>query len=125
MMATLQVMDDVDICDLLCLDVPKAQAARKALPSKDALEEFSRTAKALGDPTRLAIAAALLAGGECCVCDLGWITARDEKTVSHHVRLLKQAGLAVSRRDGRMVMYALTPAGRSVVTSLLAARVTA
>jgi hypothetical protein len=48
-------------------------------------------AKALGDPTRLAVALALEAGVFACVCDLAWIVGRDERLVSHHVRLLKAA----------------------------------
>ena len=58
--------------------------------------------------TRLTIALALLHGEEVCVCDLGWVLGRDEKLVSHHLRQLKNAGLAQSRRDGKMVMYELT-----------------
>lgn len=54
---------------------------------------------------------ALERGGSCCVCDLSWIIGRDEKLVSHHVRLLKNLGVARSRRDGRMVMYELTDLG--------------
>ena len=50
-------------------------------------------------------------GRSCCVCDLAWIVGREEKLVSHHVRLLKSLGVARSRRDGRMVMYELTELG--------------
>jgi DNA-binding transcriptional ArsR family regulator len=49
------------------------------------------------------------------VCDLSWVVGRDEKLVSHHVRLLKGLGAVSSRRDGRMVMYELTDVGRSLV----------
>jgi DNA-binding transcriptional ArsR family regulator len=58
---------------------------------------------------------ALRAGETCCVCDLAWIVGRDEKLVSHHVRLLKSLGVVSSRRDGRMVMYELTDAGAALV----------
>jgi DNA-binding transcriptional ArsR family regulator len=102
-------MAEPDQCDLLCLDLPKAEAARAQLPDTVALEQLAAGAKALADPTRLAIALALAHAGRACVCDLGWITGRDEKLVSHHLRLLKAAGMARSERDGRMVMYELTP----------------
>jgi DNA-binding transcriptional ArsR family regulator len=102
-------MAEPDRCDLLCLDLPNAEAARRHLPAADRLEELAAGAKALGDPTRLAVALALAHAGRACVCDLGWITGRDEKLVSHHLRLLKAAGMARSERDGRMVMYELTP----------------
>ena len=62
------------------------------------------------DPTRLAVVLALHDATRACVCDLAWITGRDEKLVSHHLRLLKAAGMARSERDGRMVMYELNVA---------------
>jgi DNA-binding transcriptional ArsR family regulator len=79
------------------------------------------TAKALGDPTRLTIAMALRQGEELCVCDLGWITMRAENLVGHHLRALREAGLAQSRRDGKVVFYALTDIGRTLVDAHLAA----
>ena len=54
------------------------------------------------------------------MCDLGWIISRDEKLVSHHLRLLKAAGLARSERDGRMVMYELTDRGRLLLEAVAA-----
>jgi DNA-binding transcriptional ArsR family regulator len=53
------------------------------------------------------------------VCDLSWVAERSEKLVSHHVRALRAAGLVRSRRDGKMVMYGLTEAGRVLVDSVL------
>jgi len=78
------------------------------------------SARALGDPTRLMIAVALADGGELCVCDLSWICERAENLVSHHVRLLRGAGLARSRRDGKLVMYSLTPAGQALLAAVAA-----
>lgn len=105
---------DADTCDLLCLDLPKAERVRKGLPPLGDLELWAAGAKALGDPTRLAIALAL-AGESACVCDLAWIVGRDERLVSHHVRLLKTTGLARSERDGKMVIYELTERGRALL----------
>ncbi|HEV2819965.1 MAG TPA: metalloregulator ArsR/SmtB family transcription factor, partial [Solirubrobacteraceae bacterium] len=73
---------------------------------------------ALGDPTRLTIALSLREGDELCVCDLAWVTERAQNLVSHHVRALRAAGLVRSRREGRMVMYALTPAGIALLDAL-------
>ena len=109
-----------DSCDLLCLDLPKAERVRKNLPGTEELELWAAGAKALGDPTRLAIALALEAGESACVCDLAWIVGRDERLVSHHVRLLKGAGLARSERDGRMVVYELTERGRALLATVAA-----
>lgn len=110
-----------DTCDLLCLDLPKAEALRATQPAADGLDELARTARAFGDPTRLAIVIALRAGDEACVCDLGWVLGRDEKLVSHHLRQLKSAGLARSRREGKMVMYELTQRARLLLDALTAA----
>ena len=104
-------MPERDRCDLLCLDLPKAEALRASLPAPEELEASALPFKALTDPTRLAVVLSLAEGGSCCVCDLAWIVGREEKLISHHVRLLKGLGVARSRRDGRMVMYELTDLG--------------
>ena len=109
---------EADACELLCLDLPKAERLRRSLPAVGELEARVARAKALSDPTRLSIALALEGGGEACVCDLAWIVGRDERLVSHHVRQLKAAGLATSRRDGRMVMYGLTERGRALLDAV-------
>jgi DNA-binding transcriptional ArsR family regulator len=109
---------DPDACDLLCLDLPKAERVREGLPSGEELELWATGAKALGDPTRLAIALALDGGESACVCDLAWIVGRDERLVSHHVRLMKNAGLARSERDGKMVIYELTGRGRALLAAV-------
>lgn len=109
-----------DTCDLLCLDLPKAERLRRGLPPIDDLELLAAGAKALGDPTRLAIALALETGEPACVCDLAWIVGRDERLVSHHVRLLRSAGLARSERDGKMVMYELTERGHVLLAAVAA-----
>ncbi len=109
-----------DCCELLCLDLPRAEEIRRGLDAA-AASEAAVTAKALGDPTRLTIAMALREGEELCVCDLGWITMRAENLVGHHLRVLREARLARSRRDGKIVFYALTATGRSLLDAHLAA----
>jgi len=112
-----------DSCDLLCLDLPKAEAVRAQRPSADELEAAAERAKALGDPTRLAVAVAIRDGEELCVCDLAWVTERSDKLVSHHARALRAAGLVASRRDGKMVMYALTDTGRALLETVIPSQV--
>jgi len=112
------MVGDPNTCDLLCLDLPKAERVRAALPNPDELERRASAAKALGDPTRLAVALALAQAETACVCDLAWIIGRDERLASHHVRQLKAAGLARCERDGKMVMYELTDTGRQLVAAV-------
>ncbi|GLW90137.1 ArsR/SmtB family transcription factor [Actinokineospora globicatena] len=108
-----------DSCDLLCLDLPQAEEIRAGLPPLPAVETAAVGARALGDPTRLTIAAALASGHELCVCDIAWVVGHAQNLVSHHLRQLKVAGLVASRRDGRMVMYALTSRGSALVAVVL------
>jgi DNA-binding transcriptional ArsR family regulator len=108
-----------DRCDLLCLDLPKAEALRASRLADDAARLLADRAKALADPTRLTLAGALAQTDELCVCDLAWVTERSENLVSHHLRALRSAGLVTSRRDGKMVMYSVTEAGRALLAAVL------
>ena len=109
-----------DTCDLLCLDLPRAEALRHERLDPSAARSAAERAGALADPTRLTLAAALRYGEELCVCDLAWISERAQNLVSHHMRALRQTGVVESRRDGKMVMYSLTAAGRSQLEVVLA-----
>jgi DNA-binding transcriptional ArsR family regulator len=109
-----------DRCDLLCLDLDKAERLRLERLDGEMAIRLAAQAKALSDPTRLTIAAALGATDELCVCDLAWVTERPENLVSHHARTLRTLGLAASRRDGKMVLYRLTETGRALLNAVLA-----
>ena len=107
-----------ETCELLCLDIPKAESIRENLPGLETMTDASSRAKALSDPNRLGIAIALDQGGEMCVCDLSWVVGRQDKIVSHHLRLLKGAGVATSRKDGKMVLYSLTETGATLLRAV-------
>jgi len=108
-------------CDLLCLDLPHAEEVRALLPPGEVVQRAAERARGLADPTRLRLALALAAGDELCVCDLAWVSGLAQNLVSHHVRQLRAARLAESRRDGKLVMYRLTPAGRTLLAAMIAA----
>ncbi|MGO9821446.1 MAG: ArsR/SmtB family transcription factor [Solirubrobacteraceae bacterium] len=108
-----------DRCNLLCLDLPRAEDIRRHL-HEAAIAGTAARGKALGDPTRVTIAVALREGGELCVCDLAWITGRPENLVSHHLRTLRAARLASSRREHKIVFYALTELGTRLLDTHLA-----
>jgi DNA-binding transcriptional ArsR family regulator len=109
-----------DHCDLLCLDLQVAERLRrKRLAPEDAAVAAGK-ARALSDPTRLMLAAALREASELCVCDLAWIAERSQTLVSHHVRALRAQGIVRSRREGKMVMYSLTEEGQTLLASVLA-----
>ena len=106
-------------CELLCIDAPRAEVIRRALVGEEDARNAAERARALSDPTRLTLAAALEKGEELCVCDLSWISGRKQALVSHHLRVLRDHGLARSRRDGKLVMYSLTDEGRSLLSAVL------
>jgi ArsR family transcriptional regulator len=67
--------------------------------------------KALGDPTRLKLVAAIAASdnGELCICDLVEIAGLAQSTVSHHMRQLVDAKLALREQRGKWAYYRLQP----------------
>jgi DNA-binding transcriptional ArsR family regulator len=85
----------------------QAKASTGLRPSFDVL---SQQLKALGEPTRLAIVA-LLSQREYCVCDLMTTLNLPQSTCSHHLGVLKKAGLVRDRRgeDARWAYYTLVP----------------
>jgi ArsR family transcriptional regulator, lead/cadmium/zinc/bismuth-responsive transcriptional repressor len=108
-----------EYCDLLCVDAPRAEAIREGLLGVEAARAVAERARALSDPTRLTLAAALREGEELCVCDLAWISGRAQNLVSYHLKLLRSHGLVTSRRDGKLVMYSLTGDGSALLGAVL------
>jgi DNA-binding transcriptional ArsR family regulator len=101
--------------ELLHIDEPSATRIRAAgLPSSEA-ERIAGALKGLADPTRLGLAMALRDGRELCVCDLSWIAQRAQNLVSHHMKVLRTEGLVTARKEGKMTMFTLTPAGHALV----------
>ncbi|HZR95700.1 MAG TPA: metalloregulator ArsR/SmtB family transcription factor [Gaiellaceae bacterium] len=65
--------------------------------------------KALADPTRVAIVNRLAAAPEVCVCDLNAAFDLSQPTISHHLKVLRDAGLVASTRRGTWAYYRLVP----------------
>jgi ArsR family transcriptional regulator, arsenate/arsenite/antimonite-responsive transcriptional repressor len=77
--------------------------------------------KALGDPVRLRLVSLIGArdGGEVCVCDLTSAFDLSQPTISHHLKVLREAGLIDSERRGTWVYYRLVPAALERMAGLL------
>jgi ArsR family transcriptional regulator len=77
--------------------------------------------KALGDPVRLRLLSLIGAhqGGEVCVCDLTTAFDLTQPTISHHLKVLREAGIITSERRGTWVYYRLVPAALERMASLL------
>lgn len=73
----------------------------------DEAERIAHTFKALGDPTRVRLLSLIAASedGEACICDLTEPVGLSQPTVSHHMKLLVDAGLAVREQRGRWAYY--------------------
>ena len=74
-----------------------------------ASETLAARFRALSDPTRVAIVNRLAAAEECCVCDLNAAFDLSQPTISHHLRVLREAGLVEASRRGTWAYYRLVP----------------
>ena len=78
---------------------------------EDEAAELARVLKALADPVRLRLVSLIGArgAGETCVCDLTGAFELTAPTISHHLKVLREAGLITSERRGTWVYYRLVP----------------
>jgi ArsR family transcriptional regulator, arsenate/arsenite/antimonite-responsive transcriptional repressor len=114
--------------ELPVLDQPDVMAccaplAAEVLGEADA-RTLSRQFAALADPVRLRLVSLLATaeGGAVCACDLVEPVGRSQPTVSHHLKVLADAGLVTSERRGRNVWYAVVPAALEVLRGALVTR---
>jgi ArsR family transcriptional regulator len=100
-----------------------APLAAEALGETDA-QTLSRQFAALADPVRLRLVSLLATAddGAVCACDLVGPVGKSQPTVSHHLKVLTEAGLVTSERRGRNVWYATVPAALEALRTALAAR---
>lgn len=84
--------------------------------------ELARRFAALSDPVRLRLLSLLATAddGAVCVCDLVEPVGKSQPTVSHHLRILREAGLVVSEKRGTNVWYAVVPAALEALREALA-----
>ena len=99
-------------CEVDCVDAVRTARARKALPSAARIDALAETLRALGDPTRLRIVAALGVPEveELCVCDLASLVGVSQSAVSHSLRVLRDLRLVRYRKVGKIAFYALDDA---------------
>ncbi len=89
--------------------------------SAEAADELARKLKALSDPGRLRLLSVVAShrGGEACVCDLSAGIELSQPTISHHLKVLKTAGLLESERRGSWVYYRVVPEALQQLAQLL------
>lgn len=99
-------------------------ATSPAISPADA-ETLSRALKALADPTRLRLVSLIAAHeGEACVCDLVEGVGLSQPTVSHHLKVLVDAGLLTRDKRGVWAYFALVPGALNTLTGHLNAHLT-
>ncbi len=105
MTTSLPVLQSADCCTPICS--PITGEAIDAVEATTLAASF----KAIGDPTRLRLLSIVAAheGGEACVCDLIEPVGLSQPTVSHHLKVLVEAGLLTRTKRGTWSFYALVP----------------
>lgn len=85
---------------------PSVLASPLAEPDAEAL---ARGFAALADPARLRLLSLIAAAGECCSCDLEEPLGKSQPTISHHTKVLAEAGLIVGEKRGRWMWWTIVP----------------
>ncbi|RSD27349.1 ArsR/SmtB family transcription factor [Mesobacillus subterraneus] len=99
-------MKEQDVCQVNCVHDDKVGRVSAQLMDQNTAAA-AKIFKALSDETRIKIAYSLYAENELCVCDVAAIVNCSTATASHHLRLLKNLGLAKYRKEGKLVFYSL------------------
>lgn len=89
--------------------------------SAESASQLAVTLKALSDPVRLRLLSVVAShsGGEACVCDISAGIEVSQPTISHHLKVLRTAGLLNSERRGSWVYYRVNPAALQQLSQLL------
>jgi len=97
-----------------------APLVREPLSPAQAVD-LSRAFKALGDPVRLRLLSLIAShpGGEACVCDVSAVFDLTGPTISHHLRVLREAGLITGERRGTWVYYRADTAALRQLSAIL------
>jgi ArsR family transcriptional regulator, arsenate/arsenite/antimonite-responsive transcriptional repressor len=112
---TLPLLDDsIDIA--CCAPLSASPLSEQAAPT------LARAFAALGDPVRLRLISLLMTdgGGEICACDLVEPVGKSQPTVSHHLKVLRDAGLVTATRRGKNIWYAAAPDQITALRAVLA-----
>ncbi len=80
---------------------------------------LARAFSALADPVRLKLLSLVAASGEVCSCDLEAPLGKTQPTISHHTKLLVEAGLLIGEKRGRWVWWRVVPARVEVLRDVL------
>lgn len=97
---------DIDCCDTYQVHDDLLKAVNEKMPEESELQDLADLFKVFGDYTRIRILFVLFEA-EVCVCDLAEALDMTQSAISHQLKILKQARLVKSRREGKSVFYSL------------------
>jgi len=98
--------DKKDICSCTIMHEDAISKARSGMPKDEHLYDLAEVFKVFGDLTRIRILCALIET-ELCVCDISSLLEMTQSSISHQLRVLKQAKLVKYRKEGKVVYYSL------------------
>lgn len=98
---------DIERCEYICLHENVIDQVLSHLPEETQLYDLAELFKVFGDTTRIKILYVLFQA-EMCVCDIAQLLNMSQSAISHQLRILKQAKLVKSRRDGKTIFYSLS-----------------
>lgn len=104
--------DGTTTCCSTGVEVPLSDARAAVL---------ARTYAAVADPVRLRLLSLIAAAGELCSCDMTDPLGKSQPTVSHHTKILAEAGLIAGDKRGRWVYWSIVPAREGFVRHVLGA----
>src|SRR6478735_7852213 len=128
---------DIDVCqyvghtrfmarsaDLQLLDAACCMPLLRQPLTASAATDLARTLKAIADPARLRLLSMIAAheGGEACVCDLTEPLGLSQPTVSHHLKVLVEAGLVTRDKRGVWAYFTLVPGALDSLADVLSSR---
>jgi ArsR family transcriptional regulator len=95
----------------------------EAVLAEDDADELATAFKALADPARLRLLSLIASSPDgACACDLIEPLGRSQPTVSHHLKVLREAGLVTSERDGTWIWYRVVPERLDALRDVLSPR---
>ena len=97
---------DMEHCEVYAPHADKVTELTRGMPEEEELYDLAELFKVFGDSTRIRILYALFEA-DVCVCDIAEALSMTQSAISHQLRILKQAKLVNSRRDGKQVIYSL------------------
>ena len=108
-----KIEGDAEKCDCIHVHEDIVEKVEEKMPQDEQLADLAEFFRIFGDATRIRILYVLMCS-EMCVCDIATLLGMTQSAISHQLRVLKQAKLIKSRREGKNIIYSL--ADEHVVT---------